>query len=342
MDTQMDTHMDTHMDSVHLMSEQPGTSVDSASQEAPPALSDIYTPTGGAASAPMVPMMTPMVPMHPTMTLPAIHPSSSGVMNTIRAVAKPRDYDGNTSWRTYRGHFDKVAQINGWGEEKKDYLFINLSGIALSFVEGLPDVHSMTYEELSEALDRRFGAERLAAIHKATLLAVKRKSGQSLADLGQEVRKLCACAYPDFPPAALEEIAIERFLDALHQPEMRLAIHQTKPTTLDHAIETGLQREAWITADEHRHGRQRVRAVDTGDENAQALRDLREEVRQLRAERDNVKKEVKCSHCQRQGHVYKDCRTRKRQLDERACFTCGRTGHFARDCHNQKKQDQGN
>ena len=43
---------------------------------------------------------------------------------------------------------------------------------------------------------------------------------------------------------------IEKSLDALEKPEMRIAIHQSGPQTLEEAIEQGLQMEAWQIAED--------------------------------------------------------------------------------------------
>ena len=89
-----------------------------------------------------------------------------------RYTVKPKEYAGEESWRSYRSHFERVATLNRWKEEKLEYLWVNLTGAAL---------------------------------------------GESLPALRQEVRRLVSCAYPGFPLEAMEEIAVERFLDALDQ-----------------------------------------------------------------------------------------------------------------------------
>ena len=81
-------------------------------------------------------------------------------------------YDGSTSWRIYLGQFERIARINVWETNKVDYFWIHLAGEALSYVQGLPSAQTRNFEIVSKALDQRFGAERLASVHKAELLLV--------------------------------------------------------------------------------------------------------------------------------------------------------------------------
>ena len=244
---------------------------------------------------------------------------------------KPRDYDGQGSWRTYRSHFERVASLNQWKEEKLEFLWIHLSGIALSFVEGLPQDQQTDYETVCKALEFRFGAERMATIHKAELLAKKREPGETLSALGQEIRRLVNGAYPQFPPAAQEEIAIERFLDAMEKPQLRRNIHESEPKTLDQAVEKGLQMEAWEVADEKKHGTSQVRMAET--EQIRLIKDLQGQIEGW--EKNRQEKKWKCFNCGKEGHIARRCpqkRAAEGNRGEVTCYSCGKRGHMSRQC----------
>ena len=68
-------------------------------------------------------------------------------------------------------------------------------------------------------------------------------------------------------------MTVERFLDALDKPEMHLAIHQVSYHTLDEAVEKDLQMEAWQTAEDRKHGTQKVRKA-TEEEHLCIMRNL--------------------------------------------------------------------
>jgi len=279
------------------------------------------------------------VPEAPDLRTP---PLSMHQLDGPRYTVKPKEYAGEGSWRSYRSHFERVATLNRWREEKLEYLWVNLTGAALGFVEGLPENQKSSYEVLCNALDQRFGAERLAAIHKAELLSRRREPGESLPALGQEVRRLVSCAYPGFPLEAMEEIAVERFLDALDQSEMRLAIHQGSPQTLEEAVEKGLQMEAWQTAEDRKHGKQKVRKATEEEEYLRIVKNLQSQVEELQKD----KREVKCFNCGKMGHIARNCRAPSRNKDnnrrEVTCYNCGKEGHYASKCRLPRKSGSEN
>ena len=259
------------------------------------------------------------------------------VPQQTQGVVRAQIYDGSTSWRDYLSQFVRVAGLNGWGRQPLDHLWVHLAGTALSFVRGLPREQQDSFEALSAALDRRFGAERLSAIHKAELMGRRRQRGETLGALGQDIRRLTSCAYPSFPQRALEEMAVERFMDALDDAETRRLIHQGQPATLDEAVEMGLRLEAWAIADTRKHGRPRVRAVQDEEEDEEdylrVVQDLRKKVAAMEAEKvkstPKEKGEDKCFNCGKKGHWARDCRAKKK---ETTCHRCKEVGHVAKNC----------
>ena len=62
----------------------------------------------------------------------------------------PRPYDGTTSWTGYNSHFQRVSRINGWTDgQKLDFLWVNLTGNALTYVENLAPERAVSYATLS-------------------------------------------------------------------------------------------------------------------------------------------------------------------------------------------------
>ena len=66
---------------------------------------------------------------------------------------------------------------------------------------------------MCEAMDQRFGSERLATVYRVEVKNRTRKSGESISALGQEIWRLTRLAYSDFAIKAAEEIAKEKFVD---------------------------------------------------------------------------------------------------------------------------------
>jgi len=69
--------------------------------------------------------------------------------------------------------------------------------------------------KLIEVLKSRYGGERQAEKHRAELQLRRRKIHESLSDLHHDIRRLMVLAYPKLSAEAREEIACDRFTDAL-------------------------------------------------------------------------------------------------------------------------------
>ena len=259
------------------------------------------------------------IPSAPYINTPQQNPVRN--QENTRMKIKPRSYSGETIWRDYQSHFDKVCVINEWNTNKLQYLWVHLDGVALSFVEGLPTASTRSYEVLCEALATRFGADRFAAVFKAELQQRKQIKGESLSALGQEMRRLVQRAYPTFTEAAMEEIAVEKFINALGDAAMRLSVHQSHPTRLEQAVEHAMQLDAWSQAEQKRGAadRDHIRSTPTTDEIT--LNEIMEEIRLLKNKRREDSNQ---------------------QAQTKLCYACGKPGHFARDCYKKKSQPSGN
>ena len=260
-------------------------------------------------------------------------PRAQGSASVYRA--KPRDYDGTGSWREYQSQFDRVAELNEWEDsDRLSVLWIHLSGSALSYLEGLPEHKKSTYAEVCAAMSSRFGSERLTMIHKAELVHKSRKRGQSLQELAQEIRRLADYAYPNFPVKARDEVAMEKFIEALDDSALRLHIHQANPLELDEAVEIGTKYEAWKSADGRTHPRVRMvqpaGSQEADEDTPLLIRELQEKIRKI--EMGTGKKELVCYYCDKKGHIAKDCFKRKREIQKMVCFACQEKGHLAREC----------
>lgn len=252
---------------------------------------------------------------------------------------KARTYSGEGSWREYFSHFERVCNLNQWDGYKLDYLWVNLTGTALSYAESLPVRQTRTYEDLCKALNIRFGEERLMDVFKAELRARRRQEEETLPALGQDIRRLVSNAYPDLPIEGVEELAVEKFREALTDRDQRMAVHRARPRHLEEAVQAAMDMEAWQVSESRREGgdsRRRVRAAveDQGEDGL--LQKLMEKMELLEKRLDQ---QGEAAYGKRQDpNPSRSFTSHKPPIK---CFSCGKEGHISRVCPDKKARGQG-
>jgi predicted transcriptional regulator len=240
--------------------------------------------------------------------------------------AKAREFDGTSSWREYISHFERVCRINGWEGKRLDYLWVNLSSTALAYAENLPRRRTSTYRALVKSLEERFGDSKLADIYKAELRTRRRKEEESLQELGQEIRRLVQYAYPGVGINGVEELAIERFREALSNADQRMSVHQAHPRNLEEAIQVAMDLEAWQLAEQRRGSQDR----------GARFRAVKEEEGEENINQDN--------RTQKMDTII-DWVTKKMIQEQRRreikCFSCGKLGHIAKNCFLKDQRQRG-
>lgn len=257
---------------------------------------------------------------------PAYGHSSGSIRGSAPMRVKSRQYSGETSWQEFHSHFERVCNLNGWYENRLDYLWVNLTSTALAYAESLPAGSVSTYTDLCYALERRFGDSQRAEVYKSELRLRQRREGESLPALGQEIRQLIAHAYPGIGLQGMEELAIEKFREALTDSEQRMSVHRSHARTLEDAIKAALDMESWQIS-ERRNKQHKVRAAETTEiPTTDVLTKIMEKLEQLFANKhvetinskETVSKprSITCFYCNKPGHIARECYKKAKDIDK--------------------------
>jgi len=163
----------------------------------------------------------------------------------FRPNIKLPNFNGNTSLETFLVKFNNVAQYLKWNESDK--LFYICSCLEGGAAQSLWDVGSQTsYQAVVEVLKSRFGQQNQAERYRMELKARRRKPGETLQGLYQEVCRLVALAYPgEHSSSQLSAlIARDAFLDALNDRDLYVRVLEKEPQTIEQALALACKLEA--------------------------------------------------------------------------------------------------
>ena len=110
---------------------------------------------------------------------------------------KPDKFSTSIPIESYISHFETVAHYNEWtAYDKVAHLKASLTGDAAQLLWDMGDHTDMSYKELVAKLRARFGSSDHRERFACQLRTLTRRSGQSLQELYNEVRRLMALSYP--------------------------------------------------------------------------------------------------------------------------------------------------
>ncbi|CAC5404179.1 unnamed protein product [Mytilus coruscus] len=175
---------------------------------------------------------------------------------------KPQVYDGNDDLEEYLTQFNLLAELHNWNSKTKALLLAsNLSGGARAILNEITEVDRHDFDSLVKSLKNRFGSVNRAEVFRAELQTRVRFKNESLPELAQAIKKLTRRAYPGTSPLVRDTLALDYFIDAIPETEVRLRLREVGPKSINEAENIAVRLESLRVADIHK-GRN-VRIVDT-------------------------------------------------------------------------------
>ncbi len=166
-------------------------------------------------------------------------------------ILRPKEFDGKGSWTEFIRRFNTVALANNWSYVTKgDQLKNCLVGEAGSIVHRNPASICWTYDDVVAQVGAVFGPSK---DHQFMLLEKlerrKRKRGEALHVLRDDICELVDMAYPSASAERRHAVCVERFIRALDNPKVVHKLLELDPKTLDEAFRAAKLEEAtWHAA----------------------------------------------------------------------------------------------
>jgi hypothetical protein len=183
------------------------------------------------------------------------------------------------------------------------------------------DPNETTYEELVRVMRQEFGPRECKERYFHEIRYREQRPGESLRDLGSEIKSLTTLAYPRTDKVERDRIATEYFKEAIADPRLQEELFRANPETLSDAMLKAEVVDSYYSRTQSKgrgkpavYAREAVEVIEPKSVDAK-VQELEEMVTKLaqqvrdseRQTKQSYKSEVECFACRRMGHIARDC-----------------------------------
>eukprot|EP00117_Sycon_ciliatum_P043599 scpid14644/ scgid31550/ len=133
-----------------------------------------------------------------------------------RPAVMPETFDGEGDWQEYLAYFIQCAEVNGWQDtQRAQFLGVRLRDAARRFFTALPAARRVNWQHLCADMGNRFAPAAVANQYKAQFRTRRRKAGEDLLRVADDLRRLVVRAYPMMPDAVRDDLVRDQFIESL-------------------------------------------------------------------------------------------------------------------------------
>ena len=178
-------------------------------------------------------------------------------------------------------------------------------------------------------------------LYKAEFETRRKKSAETWADFGDDLRRLTDKAFPTVQLEAHEQLALSRYIDQLDPPQISFAVKQHRPKNLPEAVSSTIELESYLPKDQPARAvnetafepattlTPRVIPVQAVSEHS-LLQHLLDRIEKLEITR--LQHETQMLQPRTQQRPLRQPRQQRGVPREITYYRCGMPGHYARGC----------
>jgi hypothetical protein len=142
-------------------------------------------------------------------------------------------FAGDSDLSIFKRQCEIISLHNHWTDQILCIQIITkLKQKAAEILKLFPDIRQVTLRELWNALESRFGNEMQSDTARQQLSVYKQKKDQTFSHLSMEIQRLVFLAYPNGNEQIRDDIALEHFMKAISNQNLRFQVKLLAPQSI--------------------------------------------------------------------------------------------------------------
>ena len=201
----------------------------------------------------------------------------------------------------------------------------SLDGSEANILGAIPADRRKDYSALVTALETRFGCSVQKELNRVRLRNRRRQRGEPLVVVADDVVRLARLTYADASIDTQNIHAMEQFIEAICDDDLRVRVLQSRPTNLQEALRSALELESYTLAVRRTPTVRAMESVPDSNTVSDINQIMEEVVARLSASMTKQLGNMMSGNPQGMSTV------------RGACWNCGETGHYSRDCPKESR-----
>ena len=287
----------------------------------------------------------------------------------IDSLPKTLRYNGTENWNAFKQKFNRYAAVKAWNQEEcKDYLCFSLEGKALEFFTTiLQRDEDLTYDDLVQKMDKRFGVREIPETAQTKLATMKQRFDETIEDWADRVLQLATKAYQNLPDEFMYKQAVKRICLGCCDREAGQYAANLSLTTIEDTIDKikGYQHNHQAIYDKNKREVKEVRcevdeSFSDSDQSVKICQTRSNFQKKSEPSKEETSKlDLRLSSLENQlGSLMMEIKAMNRRIQVRSrsnspnrrrsrsptpkdiCFHCGGQGHFRNNCPKLDKDNK--